>query len=187
MSTFEELRELAKQWNTANDDYNAKALSFARQFAIEFSRHIGAPEQCFDQVAMKPCVAVTRRQEAHGGSISYPEIASIGETLDWDDNGYWIFGLLLRIDPASNASSKRTFTITSSNTTFTFPLRFFLREDTCELKIDPDGVFEVATTRPESWTPAHEYMTDLLKKLFLSKPWELYEQKRAIGFLTGRA
>ena len=180
MSIYEDLRDLCLKWDKTNDDYAVAARHFANQFTNGFATFLGAPGPYKTPFSNKQekHVELLKTTIQEDGTIDYNELTGAFEKLNWDEDGFWHFGISLKIDPAPNAFPK---------VQFNFQIKFFLREAVTDLKIQPDGSFSFSQPDKASFTPAYDYMTKTLRKMLTLKPWEWYSQKPAIGFVTTKS
>jgi hypothetical protein len=176
MSIFEELRSLCAQWDKANDEYNERAMRFAVQFGNRFAKYIEAPGPFLDphEQKQRSYVEVLHASQDQDHNRTFEPPKNVFETLNWDDNGYWQFGLRLWIDSIAGSFPKASFI---------FFIRFFLGENSCEVKLEPDGTFEVNPSDDKTWKAAHDYMLNVLRRTLEAEPWKAYEQKAPPGFV----
>lgn len=178
MSKFEEINGIYEQWRSRYFDDRRTAMAFAQRFANEFRKYIEAPEkvpptfggQSVDKYVWA-CRAIldeeTQTYQAQAQS-------NLAETVQINPvSGRWYFALAVRCEMAPNAWPKEWF-----------PVLVLLEINDADsrllITLRPQGSFSIQIDDHKTWTPAFDYVIELLREQFSRR--QHVDRKEIMGF-----
>lgn len=173
MQNFDELNALYRDFRTRNRNYALQAAQFVRDFAAELANHIGAPKS-FRRPTDNKNVPYIQALKFDPDPRSFDPLEPFDYLVWNDDDGKWLAGVGVHLEPANNAFPKTEFQV---------ELQFKLRENAIDLEVPPNGRFQIDLNDRASWRQALEHIISELARTLKLKPWEASERRESIGFV----
>jgi hypothetical protein len=178
VTTFTDLQRRYKDWCERQRQYEQDAVQLVYTLAAGVLSYIDAPKT-FDVkdvsgTKTKPYAEPIKVAIDENGKINYyAPVGPMDVLTRSKKDGYWISGIKLLLDQATNAFPKGAFN---------FQIHFILREKDGEVQI-VGKTFNIRRDDPESLVPIYIAMVSYLEKVLTQPPWEkLPSTKNNIGF-----
>lgn len=182
MSIFDDLNAEYKTWRDTWNDERIASARFPGQFVEGLKSYIEAPDTFEEDLGSGerkkrlPYIRALKILDRDDGTYDTEE-ANFHELVTRRDDGYYGFAVSVALEIASNTWPKQYFAV---------PVYFFFGADrnTAKLKIadSHDGEHNYDTTDNSKNIPAYEYVVRLIRNILRTKPSDIIDNKRPIGF-----
>lgn len=167
MTTFTDLQKSYKDWRERQRNYEQDAVQLVYSLAAGLLSHIGAPTSFAVErdrgTARRPYAEPIKVVIDENGQMHFCSPDNPMDVLTRSDkDGYWISGVKLLLDEATNVFPKGAFN---------FQVHFVLREKVGEVQI-VGKTLNIRRDDPESLVPVYTAIVNHLEKVLAQPPWE---------------